>query len=191
MVLCCFCIVSVYFSITLTWTYFVFHPHLFTLLHISGEALLVSGGLVLYFGDMLAHTLSKVWFILPGYQLVAKMIIYLLNYFALHLWWQMEFSMSSKAFIHTPGTRSDMTAIIQVGLLLVVWHEFHCTFMLTRFHFGRGFYLAFFYFRYYTRVFFKFGIAVEWRESNKHKQLRNIHEKELVLPYSISHWWWC
>jgi len=99
--------------------------------------------------------------------------------------------MSSKAFIHTPGTRSDMTAIIQVGLLLVVWHEFHCTFMLTCFHFGRGFYLAFFYFRYYTRVFFKFGIAVEWRESNKHKQLRNIHEKELVLPYSISRWWWC
>ncbi|PWZ23800.1 Dolichol kinase EVAN [Zea mays] len=50
----------------------------------EGEALLVSGGLVLYFGDMLAHTLSK-----------------------------MEFSMSSKAFIHTPQTRSDMTAIIQ------------------------------------------------------------------------------
>ncbi|CAD6248108.1 unnamed protein product [Miscanthus lutarioriparius] len=53
-----------------------------------GEALLVSGGLVLYFGDMLAHTLSK-----------------------------MEFSMSSKAFIHTPGTRSDMTAIIQPAFL--------------------------------------------------------------------------
>jgi len=35
-------------------------PHLSKLLHISGEALLVSGGLVLYFGDMLAHTLSKV-----------------------------------------------------------------------------------------------------------------------------------
>lgn len=56
-----------------------------------GEALLVSGGLVLYFGDMLAHTLSK-----------------------------MEFSMSSKAFIHTPQTRSDMTAIIQ-GILLVLF----------------------------------------------------------------------
>lgn len=109
----------------------------------------------------------------------------------MHLWWQMEFSVSSKAFIHTPGTRSDMTAIIQVGLLLVVWHEFHCTFMLTRFHFGRGFYLAFFYFHYYTRVFFKFWISVEWKESNKHKQLRNIREKELVLPYSISCCWWC
>lgn len=53
-----------------------------------GEALLVSSGLILYFGDMLAHTLSK-----------------------------MEFLMSSKAFIHTPGTRSDMTTIIQ-GILL-------------------------------------------------------------------------
>ncbi|OQU84356.1 hypothetical protein SORBI_3004G039300 [Sorghum bicolor] len=53
-----------------------------------GEALLVSSGLILYFGDMLGHTLSK-----------------------------MEFSMSSKVFIHTPGTRSDMTAIIQ-GILL-------------------------------------------------------------------------
>lgn len=41
-------------------------PHVCTLLHISGEALLVSGGLVLYFGDMLAHTLSKVCFILPA-----------------------------------------------------------------------------------------------------------------------------
>jgi len=48
----------------------------------------VSSGLVLYFGDMLAHTLSK-----------------------------MDFSMSSKAFIHTPGTRSDMTTIIQGNLL--------------------------------------------------------------------------
>jgi len=53
-----------------------------------GEALLVSSGLVLYFGDMLAHTLSK-----------------------------MDCSMSSKAFIHTPGTRSDMTTIIQGNLL--------------------------------------------------------------------------
>ncbi|KAJ1277876.1 hypothetical protein BS78_04G036400 [Paspalum vaginatum] len=53
-----------------------------------GEALLVSSGLILYFGDMLAHTISK-----------------------------MEFSMSSKALIHTPGTRSDMTTIIQ-GILL-------------------------------------------------------------------------
>ncbi|CAL5024052.1 unnamed protein product [Urochloa decumbens] len=53
-----------------------------------GEALLVSSGLVLYFGDMLSHTLSK-----------------------------MDFSISSKAFIHTPGTRSDMTTIIQ-GILL-------------------------------------------------------------------------
>ncbi|CAL4971456.1 unnamed protein product [Urochloa decumbens] len=53
-----------------------------------GEALLVSIGLVLYFGDMLAHTLSK-----------------------------MDFPMSSKAFIHTPGTRSDTTTIIQ-GILL-------------------------------------------------------------------------
>ncbi|PAN03993.1 hypothetical protein GQ55_1G033400 [Panicum hallii var. hallii] len=53
-----------------------------------GEALLVSSGLVLYFGDMLAHTLSK-----------------------------MDFFMSSKEFIHTPGTRSDMTTIIQGNLL--------------------------------------------------------------------------
>lgn len=173
-------------------------PHLSTLLHILGEALLVSSGLILYFGDMLAHTLSKVWFICSRkkrydlfYQLVVKMIIYLLNYFALHLWWQMEFSVSSKAFIRTPGTRSDMTTIIQVELLLIVWHDFHWTFMLTCFHFGRGFYLAFFYFHYYTRVLFKFGIHVEWRESNKHKQLRNIREKELVLLYSISHCWWC
>jgi len=67
---------------------FRFPPHLLTLLYISGEALLVSSGLILYFGDMLGHTLSK-----------------------------MEFSMSSKVFIHTPGTRSDMTAIIQ-GILL-------------------------------------------------------------------------
>ncbi|WVZ77926.1 hypothetical protein U9M48_025720 [Paspalum notatum var. saurae] len=65
-----------------------FFTHLFTLLHTLGEALLVSSGLILYFGDMLAHTLSK-----------------------------MEFSMSSKALIHTPGTRSDMTTIIQ-GILL-------------------------------------------------------------------------
>ncbi|TVU33465.1 hypothetical protein EJB05_25285 [Eragrostis curvula] len=53
-----------------------------------GEALLVSSGLVLYFGDMLAHTLSK-----------------------------MEFSMSSESLIHTPGTRSDMATITQ-GILL-------------------------------------------------------------------------
>ncbi|XP_062224091.1 dolichol kinase EVAN-like [Phragmites australis] len=53
-----------------------------------GEALLVSSGLVLYFGDMLAHTLSK-----------------------------MGFSVSSEAVIHTPGTRSDMATIIQ-GILL-------------------------------------------------------------------------
>ncbi|CAN6230298.1 unnamed protein product [Urochloa humidicola] len=53
-----------------------------------GEALLVSSGLVLYFGDMLAHTLSK-----------------------------MDFIISSKALFHTPGTRSDMTTIIQ-GILL-------------------------------------------------------------------------
>ncbi|KAL6629819.1 hypothetical protein ACP70R_029584 [Stipagrostis hirtigluma subsp. patula] len=56
-----------------------------------GEALLVSSGLVLYFGDMLAHTLSK-----------------------------MEFSVSSEAFIHTPGTRSDMATIIQ-GILLGIF----------------------------------------------------------------------
>ncbi|KAK3155999.1 hypothetical protein QOZ80_2AG0101480 [Eleusine coracana subsp. coracana] len=53
-----------------------------------GEALLVSCGLVLYFGDMLAHTLSK-----------------------------MKLSMSSEALIHTPGNRSDMATIIQ-GILL-------------------------------------------------------------------------
>ncbi|XP_062218187.1 dolichol kinase EVAN-like isoform X2 [Phragmites australis] len=53
-----------------------------------GEAVLVSSGLVLYFGDMLAHTLSK-----------------------------MKFSVISEAFIHMPGTRSDMTTIIQ-GILL-------------------------------------------------------------------------
>ncbi|GJN18983.1 hypothetical protein PR202_gb06207 [Eleusine coracana subsp. coracana] len=50
----------------------------------EGEALLVSSGLVLYFGDMLAHTLSKI-----------------------------KLSMSSEALIHTPGTRSDMATIIQ------------------------------------------------------------------------------
>uniref|UniRef100_A0A0D9VC64 dolichol kinase n=1 Tax=Leersia perrieri TaxID=77586 RepID=A0A0D9VC64_9ORYZ len=54
-----------------------------------GEATLVSSGLVLYCGDMLAHTLSKV----------------------------MEFSMSSEAFIRTPGTQSKIGTIIQ-GLLL-------------------------------------------------------------------------
>ncbi|KAF0925134.1 hypothetical protein E2562_015413 [Oryza meyeriana var. granulata] len=53
-----------------------------------GEAILVSGGLVLYCGDMLAQTLSK-----------------------------MEFSVSSKAFIHTPGTRSEIATVIQ-GVLL-------------------------------------------------------------------------
>ncbi|CAM0946961.1 unnamed protein product [Alopecurus aequalis] len=53
-----------------------------------GEALLVSSGLVLYFGDMLAHTLSK-----------------------------MEFSASSEGLIHTPGTRSEMATVIQ-GILL-------------------------------------------------------------------------
>ncbi|KQJ93298.1 hypothetical protein BRADI_3g03700v3 [Brachypodium distachyon] len=53
-----------------------------------GEAILVSSGLVLYFGDMLAHTLSK-----------------------------MEFSSSSEAFIHTPGTRSEIATVIQ-GILL-------------------------------------------------------------------------
>uniref|UniRef100_A0ACD5TCP7 Uncharacterized protein n=2 Tax=Avena sativa TaxID=4498 RepID=A0ACD5TCP7_AVESA len=53
-----------------------------------GEALLVSSGLVLYFGDMLAHTLSK-----------------------------MEFSASSEALIHTPGTRSEIATVIQ-GILL-------------------------------------------------------------------------
>jgi len=42
----------------------------------------------------------------------------------------MDFSMSSKAFIHTPGTRSDMTTIIQVELLFVVWHECNSTFII-------------------------------------------------------------
>ncbi|GJM90192.1 hypothetical protein PR202_ga06449 [Eleusine coracana subsp. coracana] len=54
----------------------------------EGEALLVSCGLVLYFGDMLAHTLSK-----------------------------MKLSMSSEALIHTPGNRSDMATIIQPAFL--------------------------------------------------------------------------
>ncbi|XP_047091627.1 dolichol kinase EVAN-like isoform X3 [Lolium rigidum] len=53
-----------------------------------GEALLVSSGLALYFGDMLAHTLSK-----------------------------MEFSASSEALIHTPRTRSEIATVIQ-GILL-------------------------------------------------------------------------
>uniref|UniRef100_A0ACD5Z6X0 Uncharacterized protein n=1 Tax=Avena sativa TaxID=4498 RepID=A0ACD5Z6X0_AVESA len=56
-----------------------------------GEALLVSSGLVLYFGDMLAHTLSK-----------------------------MEFSASSEALIHTPGTRSEIATVIQ-GILLGIF----------------------------------------------------------------------
>uniref|UniRef100_A0ACD5ZFP4 Uncharacterized protein n=1 Tax=Avena sativa TaxID=4498 RepID=A0ACD5ZFP4_AVESA len=54
-----------------------------------GEALLVSSGLVLYFGDMLAHTLSK-----------------------------MEFSASSEALIHTPVTRNEIATVIQVKFLL-------------------------------------------------------------------------
>uniref|UniRef100_A0A0D3F0N0 dolichol kinase n=1 Tax=Oryza barthii TaxID=65489 RepID=A0A0D3F0N0_9ORYZ len=53
-----------------------------------GEAILVSSGLVLYCGDMLAHTLSK-----------------------------MEFSISSEAFIRAPGTRSEIGTVIQ-GVLL-------------------------------------------------------------------------
>lgn len=58
-----------------------------------GEALLVSSGPVLYFGDMLAHTLSK-----------------------------MEFSVSSEAFIRTPGARSEIATVIQgvfLGLFLL------------------------------------------------------------------------
>uniref|UniRef100_A0A0E0CFK7 dolichol kinase n=1 Tax=Oryza meridionalis TaxID=40149 RepID=A0A0E0CFK7_9ORYZ len=54
----------------------------------GGEAILVSSGLVLYCGDMLAHTLSK-----------------------------MEFSVSSEAFIRAPGTRSEIGTVIQ-GVLL-------------------------------------------------------------------------
>lgn len=80
-------------------------------------------GLVLYFGDMLAHTLSKVSFIQPRTnKIVAKLIlsIYPFSYFFLPLGLQMEFSMSSKAFIHTPGTRSDMTTIIQVEMIFIV-----------------------------------------------------------------------
>uniref|UniRef100_A0ACD6A564 Uncharacterized protein n=1 Tax=Avena sativa TaxID=4498 RepID=A0ACD6A564_AVESA len=56
-----------------------------------GEALLVSSGLVLYFGDMLAHTLSK-----------------------------MEFFSSSEVLIHTPGTRSEIATVIQ-GILLGIF----------------------------------------------------------------------
>uniref|UniRef100_A0A0E0N9T2 dolichol kinase n=1 Tax=Oryza rufipogon TaxID=4529 RepID=A0A0E0N9T2_ORYRU len=54
----------------------------------GGEAILVSSGLVLYCGDMLAHTLSK-----------------------------MEFSVSSEAFIRAPGTRNEIGTVIQ-GVLL-------------------------------------------------------------------------
>ncbi|KAL5213400.1 hypothetical protein ABZP36_024247, partial [Zizania latifolia] len=50
-----------------------------------GEAILLSGGLVLYCGDMLAHTLSK-----------------------------MKFSVSSEAFTHTPGNRSKISIVIQM-----------------------------------------------------------------------------
>ncbi|KAF7088678.1 hypothetical protein CFC21_091759 [Triticum aestivum] len=53
-----------------------------------GEGLLVSSGLVVYFGDILARTLSK-----------------------------MEVSASSGAFIHTPGTQSEIATVIQ-GVLL-------------------------------------------------------------------------
>ncbi|KAM0898532.1 hypothetical protein ACQ4PT_021861 [Festuca glaucescens] len=53
-----------------------------------GEALLVSTGLILYFGDMLAHTLSTI-----------------------------QFSASSEALIHTPGIRSEIATVIQ-GILL-------------------------------------------------------------------------
>ncbi|KAG8058095.1 hypothetical protein GUJ93_ZPchr0002g23834 [Zizania palustris] len=53
-----------------------------------GEAILVSGGLVLYCGDMLAHTLSK-----------------------------MKLSVSSEALMHTPGNRSKIATVIQ-GVLL-------------------------------------------------------------------------
>ncbi|KAK1646080.1 hypothetical protein QYE76_063885 [Lolium multiflorum] len=56
-----------------------------------GEALLVSSGLALYFGDMLAHTLSKI-----------------------------EFSASSEALIHTPRTRSEIATVIQ-GILLGIF----------------------------------------------------------------------
>uniref|UniRef100_M8C7K8 dolichol kinase n=1 Tax=Aegilops tauschii TaxID=37682 RepID=M8C7K8_AEGTA len=49
-----------------------------------GEGLLVSSGLVVYFGDILARTLSK-----------------------------MEVSASSGAFIHTPGTQSEIATVIQ------------------------------------------------------------------------------
>ncbi|KAM0898535.1 hypothetical protein ACQ4PT_021861 [Festuca glaucescens] len=54
----------------------------------GGEALLVSTGLILYFGDMLAHTLSTI-----------------------------QFSASSEALIHTPGIRSEIATVIQ-GILL-------------------------------------------------------------------------
>jgi len=50
----------------------------------------------------------------------------------------MDFSMSSKAFIHTPGTRSDMTTIIQVELLFVVWHECNSTFIIFPLFFWQG-----------------------------------------------------
>lgn len=52
--------------------------------------------------------------------------------------------MATKAFVHTPGTRSDMTAIIQVELFLIVWNEFHSMFMLISFELWQGILLGLF-----------------------------------------------
>jgi dolichol kinase len=74
-----------------------------------GEAILVSSGLVLYCGDMLAHTLSK-----------------------------MEFSVSSEAFIRAPGTRNEIGTVIQVEAIALSGFSFLVHNTLPFFFFSAG-----------------------------------------------------
>lgn len=103
----------------------------------------------------------------------------------------MEVSASSGAFIHTPGTQSEIATVIQVEFLLFRWSGLSYIAFTSRTSFGRGFCLVFFYFPCCTKVLFKFGFTVEHWASNEHKQLRNEQKKEQVLLYFMSRCWWC